>query len=241
MKVTIGLILSHGFPVPAPFVVGYSDLLRVILTGEGNLLNPPEAQITAARVLITHAFPIDAARNEIVRLFLDSDDGDALLFLDTDMRHPAHLAHRLLRRNVDIVTARYQMRRPPFFTVAMRKVGDGPNDYQAVDKVAPEVKGLLPIDAAGAGALLIRRPVLARMRAAIGDDWFRYQVGLDGLRSVSEDMWFYEQAKALGYQPYLDADVDCSHIGQFEIDAQWAPSAALLERANAAIARAVNA
>lgn len=239
MKVTIGLILSHGFPVPAPFVVGYSDLLRVLLTGEGNAILRPEQQITSARVLISHAFPIDVARNEIVRMFLSNDDGDALLFLDTDMRHPSTLAHQLVRRNKDIVTGRYQMRRPPFLTVAMRKIGDGPHAYQAIDKLEPVVAGMLPIDAAGAGALLIKRHVLQGMRDRIGDDWFRYQVGVDGLRSMSEDMWFFEQAKAAGFEAFLDAEADCAHVGQFEIDAAWAPSVELMRRAQDAINRAV--
>lgn len=235
MKVTIGLLLTNGFPVPAPFVVGYSDLLRVILTGVGNLGQPREAMITACRVIITHAFPIDAARNEICRKFLDEDDGDALLFLDADMKHPSNTAHALAARNVDIVTGRYQTRRPPFLTVAMRKVGDGALEYQAIDKLEQPVAGLLPIDAAGAGALMIRRPVLEAMRQALGDNWFQYQVGEDGLRSRSEDMWFFEQAKALGFKAYLDADVTCSHIGQFEIDATWAPSAGLIEKAKALV------
>lgn len=238
----MGLLMSHGFPVPAPFVIGLSDLLRVVFTGEGNRILPETMEgVTACRMIHTHAFPIDSARNEIVRLFLDQDDGDALLFLDTDMKHPPYLVHQLVKRNVDIVTARYQMRRPPFFTVAMRKTGPGPHEYAAVDKVVPAVEGLLPIDAAGAGALLIKRDVLVQMRRAIGDDWFRYQVGPDGLRSRSEDMWFFEQAKALGYQAYLDADTDCSHIGQFEIDAQWAPSKDMLKRAQTLIERAVSA
>jgi hypothetical protein len=239
VKVTVGLILSHGFPVPAAFVVGYSDFMRVLLTGEGNLYSKPEHAITEARVLISHDFPVDVARNTIVRMFLDADDGDALLFLDTDMKHPASIAHSLVRRDKDIVTGRYQMRRPPFLTVAMRKTGDGPRDYQSIDKCVPDVSGLLTIDAAGAGALLIKRPVLEAIRARIGDDWFRYQVGADGFRSISEDMWFFEQAKAAGFQAYLDADTMCSHIGQFEIDAGWAPSPELMERAKNLIARQV--
>lgn len=221
MKVCIGLILSHGFPVPAPFVVGYSHLLQTVLTGIGNVGRRRDQAITEARVIISHAFPIDTARNEIVRLFLDQDTADALLFLDTDMKHPPDLAHRLASHGLDLVTGRYQMRRPPFFTVAMLKTGDGPNDYQAVDKMRDHVRGLMPIDAAGAGALFIRRPVLEAIRQRIGDDWFRYQQGPDGLRTVSEDMWFFEQAKEAGYQAYLDADAPCKHIGQFEIDAHW--------------------
>jgi hypothetical protein len=51
-----------------------------------------------------------------------------------------------------------------------------------------------------------------------GDEWFRYQDGPDGKRSRSEDMWFYEQALACGFQPYLDADTVCTHFASFEVD-----------------------
>jgi hypothetical protein len=109
------------------------------------------------------------------------------------------------------------MRKPPFHTVAMRKVGAGPHDYQSI----PEQSGLQPVDAAGAGCLLIRRDVLETMRTRIGDDWFAYQVGPNGLRTVAEDMWFFEQAKAAGFQAYCDLDTVCTHVAQFEIDPGW--------------------
>lgn len=221
MKVTFGLVLSHGFPVPAPFVVSYSGIMQATLTGAGNAALPADRRIDRARVLFGQDFPVDWARNRLCQLFLDHDDGDYLLFLDTDMTHPPDIAHRLVRHGLDVVTGRYVMRKPPFFTVAMRKVGDAADAYQAIEKLLPpeDVRGLLPIDAGGAGALLVSRPALRAIRAALGrDDWFRYQDGPDGLRSRSEDMWFYEQARAAGYQPHLDADLRCGHIAQFEVD-----------------------
>jgi hypothetical protein len=228
VKVTIGLIMSHGFPVPAPFLQSMMLLQRGLLTGE---FNRPGCVIDSLRLLFSHAFPTDVARNEVVRLFLDKDtDSDHLLFLDADMTHPPDIAHRLLRHRsdgesvpVDIVTARYTVRKSPFFTVAMRKTGPGPREYQAIEKLMPlaEVRGLLPIDAAGAGALMLSRRLLTDIRARCGDEWFKYQVAEDGLRSVSEDMWCYEQAKACGYQPYLDADVQCGHIAVFEVNPKW--------------------
>lgn len=221
MKVTLGVLLSHGFPVPAPFVISYSHLIQMLMTGEGNALLPRELAITTARVLFGQDFPIDHARNRLVRLFLDEDDGDYLLFLDADMSHRPDLPQRLVKHRVDVVSARYVLRKQPFWTVAMRKVGPERGQYQAIEKLEPVVSGLMPIDAAGAGCLLISRRVLQAIRARIGDDWFRYQDGPDGLRSVSEDMWFYEQAKAAGFQAFLDADTVSGHVAQFEVDPEW--------------------
>lgn len=218
MKIALGLIAANGFPVPAPFVIGYSHLLQALIGGVYNDKLPADRKITKMRALWSQDFPIDWARNRCCQLFLDEDDADYLLFLDTDMVHPPDLAHRLVWRDKDIVSAHYVTRRPPFFTVAMEKVGDGPTDYQAVDKLHDTVAGLMPVDAAGAGALLISRPVLQAIRAKCGDDWFRYQDGPDGKRSRSEDMWFFERAKDCGYQAWLDADVKCQHIAQIAVD-----------------------
>jgi len=221
MKVTLGFVFSHGFPVPAAFCESSLMMLQVAMSGKGNEILPEHLAIDNMGKVFSHAFPIDTARNEIVRLFLDHDNADYLLFLDADMTHPPDLPHRLVRHQKDIVTARYVMRRPPFFTVAMRKVGDGPNDYQAIEKVERKIAGLMPIDAGGAGALLLSRRLLQDIREKVGDDWFRYQNGPSGLRTVSEDMWCYEQARACGYQPWLDADTDCKHIAQFEVDSSF--------------------
>lgn len=216
MKLKIGLLLSNGFPVPAPFVLGLAEVLTQILTGAGNALLPKPRAITEAGIISSQGFPVDTARNEVCRLFLDSN-ADYLLFLDADMRHPGDLAHRLLAHELPIVTGRYQMRKPPFHTVAMRKTGDGPHDYKSVE----EQHGLVPIDAAGAGCLLIERSVLEDMRQIFGDNWFQYQAGPNGLRTVSEDMWFFERARELGIPAYVDLDVVSTHVAQFEVDPGW--------------------
>jgi len=222
LKVSIGLILANAFPVPAPFVTSYTALLQQLLTGEGNRILPPDRQITDARIITSHAFPIDTARNETVQLFLDEDDGDYLLFLDTDMTHPPDLPHRLVKHRLDLVTGRYNGRREPFHTIAMRKTGPGPNDYQSIDKLVDPLRGVVPIDAAGAGCLLIARRVLEDVRRHVGaDEWFRYQDSPRGIRTVSEDMFFFEQARAIGHYAFLDCDAICGHVGNFVVNADW--------------------
>lgn len=218
MKVTLGEILSHGFPVPAPYHTAWTELIWALLSGAHNT---PDLKIDRVGWIHTGSFPIDAARNEICRQFLDKDDGDYLLFVDADMVMPSDLAHRLAKHDLPIVTARYDMRRKPYHTVAMRKTGPGPRDYDAISKLERQQSGLIPIDAAGAGALLIRRDALVAIRQVVGDNWFQYQIGEKGLRDISEDMWFFEQARACGIQPYLDADVYSGHIAQVVIDPEF--------------------
>lgn len=218
MKVTLGLLLANGFPVPAPFVLGLADLLKCLLSGVGNVTLPADLRITSVGLINSQGFPIDTARNDVCRQFLDKDNGEYLLFLDADMRHPSDLVHRLVGHRLDVVSGRYQMRKPPFHTCAMRKAGDGPHDFKAI----PEQHGLVEIDRGGAGCLLIHRDVLVAIRQHVGDDWFKYQVGPTGLRTVSEDFWFYEQAQVAGFQPYCDLDVVSTHVAQFEVDPSWA-------------------
>lgn len=218
MKVAIGLIFAHGFPIPPAFLKGVFDWYGALLSGSGNRLLPPERAITDARLIYSEDFPVDAARNDICRVFLQAGEAfDYLIFLDADMRHPADTVHRLVSHNLPLVTGRYQMRKPPFHTCAMRKVGEGPHDFQAVE----EQSGLVAIDSAGAGVLCIRRDVLIAMQDRIGDNWFQYQIGPNGLRSISEDMWFFLQAKAAGFPAVCDLDLQCSHVAQFEVGAQW--------------------
>lgn len=209
MRVAIGLIMANGFPIPAPFVLSWTRMMQGVLTGS---FNSARANVQELNVIYGQDFPIDFARNRVCQLFLDEDPRSShLLFLDVDMTHPPDTLHRLLARGEDVVTGRYTMRKPPFFSVAMRKTGDGPTDYQAVEKLDGAVEGLVPIDAGGAGCLLISRRCLQAIRERFGDDWFRYQDGPDGLRSRSEDMWFYERARDCGFQPWLDADLWCGH------------------------------
>ena len=219
MKVAIGLILTHGFPVPTAFIKGIFDWYGTTISGAGNALLPPERQITGAQLIYSEDFPIDAARNDICRTFLDKTDAEFeyLIFLDADMRHPADVIHRLVQTGLPIVSGRYQMRKAPFKTVAMRKTGDGPRDYDSIT----EESGIVPIDAAGAGVLAIRRDVLEAMRREFGEEWFFYQVGPNGLRSVSEDMGFFERAKACHFQAVCDLDIVCTHVTAFEVEPSW--------------------
>lgn len=214
MKIAIGLLLANGFPVPVPFFLSYVELYNHLVSGGVNAALPDHLQVTSAPLIHSQGFPVDAARNDVIREMLKSD-ADYLLFLDADMRHPKDLVERLLRHDVAIVTARYHMRRPPFLAVAMRHIGPNPFDCQALRRG----QGLMPIDFGGAGALLIRRDVLA----AIGDNWFRYsrQTRPPFEFTVSEDMHFYAAARAKGFQPYVDWDLECGHFATMEITGAW--------------------
>lgn len=214
LTVAIGLLLSNGYPVPVPFFLSYFALYQRLASGAGNVNLPAHLRVLRAPLIHSQGFPVDAARNDVVREVLKAK-ADYLLFLDADMRHPADLLERLLKHDTAVVTARYHMRRPPFMAVAMRHVGPNPFDCEALRRG----QGLMPIDFGGAGALLIRRDVLE----AIGDNWFRYSRATRPPyeMTISEDMHFYQAVRDHGFQPYVDWDVECGHFATMEIDGSW--------------------
>lgn len=220
MKIAIGLILSHGFPAPTAFWDSYETVMEFVRNGSANALLPPEKAITNVRRIKSTAFPVDIARNEVVQHFLDGDE-DYLFFMDADMTFPKDIVPRLLAHDVPVVTARYHMRREPYHAVAYVKhrVHDGPHAYSPVHYG----RGLFEIERGGGGALLIRRDVLEAIQIRIGHNWFRYQRGpvFPHDYTVSEDFWFYQQAREAGFRAYCDWDCECEHLQQMGINGTW--------------------
>jgi hypothetical protein len=229
VKLAIGLLLSNGFPIPTPFFLSYLQLYQRLIAGADNASLPAHLQVDRAQLIHSQGFPVDAARNDIVRMMLKSD-AEYLLFLDADMTFPADMPARLLRHDVALVTARYHMRRPPHHVVAMTYVGPNTFDCEAIRRGS----GLMPIDFAGAGALLIRRDVLEAIKKREGENWFRYsrQTREPHEFTISEDMHFFRKAREAKVQPYLDYDTVCGHLATFEVDATW--NAAYVDQIEAA-------
>ena len=220
MKLAIGLVLSHGFPAPSAFWDSYETMLHQVYTGAINQDLPAHLQIEHACRFKSEGFPVDMARNEIVAKFLAHGD-DALWFIDADHVFPPDGLVRLLRHDVAFVSGRYHMRRPPFHVAAYVKhrTLDGPHRYAPIHWG----QGLIEVERGGAGCLLVRREVFVAIKSRIGHNWFRYQRGPDPPHdfTVSEDFWFWQQAREAGYQTWLDWDCEVKHLQQFPIDRTW--------------------
>ena len=221
MKIALGVLLSHGFPVPAEFMDSYEAVMVQVQSGAANAGVSEGEAITAIRRIKSTAFPPDVARNGIVRSFLDDGDDDYLLFLDADMTFPADVVRKLVRHAAPVVTGRYHMRKLPYHAVAYVK-----HRTQAGEHCYAPVhfgRGLVEIERGGAGCLLIRRDVAEAIRGRIGDNWFRYQRGPEPPHdfTVSEDFWFYRQAREAGFRCYLDWDCECEHLQLMGINRSW--------------------
>jgi hypothetical protein len=239
--------LGHPF-MPRP--EGFFAMWQRLQTGEANrhMAQP----ITGLNLIYSRLFPTDVARNEVCTNLL-ATDADWLLFLDTDMVHPADLPERLLSAHRKVITGRYHLKAPPFSTVAYVKhpTQDGPGRYSTIHFG----QGIFEIERGGGGALLIHREVLEAIRdrqlrdwqdvlasaslAAVPDwlrhgylprrpttQWFRYQFDCPDTNkridmNVSEDFWFYQQAREAGFSCWIDWDAECQHIGPMAVDSSF--------------------
>jgi hypothetical protein len=220
VKLAIGLLLSHGFPAPSEFWSSFHRMQENLRGGAANSRLPKHLKVESMAVLTSTAFPVDFSRNQIVRDVL-AKDFDYLFFADCDEVFSDDCVERLLQHDKDVVTARYHMRKEPYHAVAYVKhrVLDGPHCYAPVHYG----NGLIEIERGGAGALLIKRKVLADIRDRAGENWFRYQRSPDPPHdfSVSEDFWFYQQCREAGYQTWMDWDVEVGHLQTFAINRSW--------------------
>lgn len=248
MKLAIGLLVSHGFPVPEQFEYSYRQLYGHCISGQCNDTLPPGLKVENVVEMRQTSFPVDFARNELVRGFLKTDC-DALLFLDCDQTFPIDLVERLIRADKAVITGRYHMRKPPFdATVYVKhRSRTGRHAFSTVHFG----RGVFEIERGGAGCLLIRREVLEaierrqldrwadflasdafwacpdwvrdQLPVAPVTQWFKYQFSLNPPYDygVSEDFWFYKQARECGYTCWCDWDAECGHVQSFVLDRSW--------------------
>jgi len=211
VKIALGTITANDFPAPNLFWEAFIMLKQRLDSGEANQHLPAHLQIDSTTWFKSHQFPTDCGRNEICAGALKGGY-DYLLFLDCDMVHPSDLVERLLVMEQPIATGVYHIKRPPFAACVFMEdqVDPRPHIYRTVHFG----RGVFEVHACGAGALLIHRSVLQAIFDRHGYNWFRYQRGPDAPHdfSVSEDMWFCEQARAEGFSIWCDWELRCGHI-----------------------------
>lgn len=145
-----------------------------------------------------------------------------MLLMDVDQIFPPHTAVRLLetaeKHNAKIVSVLYHLGRAPFGPVAgwVKEVGnetkfvnrDG-NDWK--ETYAPLGEGVVEVDWAGTGGLLIHKDVLKDVEwPPFIDTW---EPGR-GIRSTGHDVNFCLRAKEKGHRVLVDTTVKSGH-GKF--------------------------
>lgn len=212
----------------ACFGLSYRDMLLADALGANRIIRPGGKELRS----VTGSGGIPQSRNKVAAEFLDTTDGEYLLFIDTDMGFGADLADRLVRTasegDLPIVGALC------FAGLRKRVEGDNPTHaerfliqptlYQWVE--LEDEKGFSPVadyprdsvvevGATGAAALLIRHDALAAIRARYGPAWFDPITHPDaykgGPRTFSEDMSFCIRAASVGLSVHVDTSVKTTH------------------------------
>jgi len=163
----------------------------------------------ALDVRFVTGYSCEMARNEAARMFLESDAG-YLWFVDADMAIPGDTLERLLGMDASMASG-----------VCFRKM-PGDDKLSAVCRVDEEgetvfyreseiPEGVFEADGVGAACLLIRRDVVeACVEAAPGGRPFVYCHE----PVISEDLWFCNIAKSLGFRIMIDGGARVGHIGK---------------------------
>ena len=146
-------------------------------------------------------------RNHLAQMALDG--GYTHLFLvDADMSFPGDTLDRLLARNKDLIGAAYNYRQFPRATVVKMRRADG-TIYSPSFPLPAEPFTCLSI---GSGCKLVTTSALAHMPRP----WFGLDFDKDGMLSVSDDVWFCQQAARVGIETFCDPTIRAGHIGSFE-------------------------
>ncbi len=145
------------------------------------------------------------ARNEMARAAL----GEWLLFLDTDHAVPPDLLFRLLNAmrkfDADVVTALY-LHKTGLKNPTLWKFDDDGSHHALGDWPRGEV---LEVDCAGAGALLVKTAVFARVRDELGEEPFSTQ---EFRQVIGEDFAFFRRLRRLGIKTICPTRVECPHL-----------------------------
>lgn len=147
---------------------------------------------------------IPDARNALVDRLLASD-ADWLVMIDDDHELPADFLLRQMARTQPIVASVYLSRNPPYLpTLYGPPLADG-SFRQALIGDFPTA-GIVPVYAAGASGMFVRRAVYERMPRP----WYV-------LDRVGEDLRFCQRAHALDIPVHVDLESRLGHLAPFAI------------------------
>lgn len=174
-------------------------------------------------VSVLSGMPYDHARNQACQQALGGGF-QYLFFLDSDVIPPADAVHRLLARNLPIVSGMYCRRSPPHAIPVMLRGGQWVTRLPDLNN--PNESPLVEVDLVGAGCMLVHRSVLEKFLTKPGrpgKPWFDWRVDMQGImpagECLSEDFTFNLRARTeFGYKIVVDTSVRCRHVGLAQAD-----------------------
>lgn len=148
---------------------------------------------------------IPRARNDMVK----SMRGDWIFMLDADLEFEPDVLERMLyimdKYQAPVLTGLYVHKKKPGFPVAYFH-NDRKKKYEIIAKWEgnPEI---FQVDAAGAGALLVKKFVFNYIWEKLNEDPF------DVIKKLGEDFSFFDRLRRCGVGVYCTPQVKFTHLG----------------------------
>lgn len=155
-----------------------------------------------------YGYSVDQVRNLIASWVVKSYD--YLFAVDYDISFEPLTLVRLLQHDLDVVSGLYIQRKPGEHILEIYRTAENGDQYNV--PVCFLRNELEPIDACGFGCVLVKREVLE----AVGYPQFFYTHALEHKDAISEDVYFCNKARALGFKIYANTLVRCKHHGSYE-------------------------
>lgn len=183
--------------------------------------------------------PLDFNRNDAIERAIFDFKADYIAMFDADQTFPRDTLIRLLETNSDknpVTTGVYYRKTFPHYTVvgnyvpmsdkiemkktALKSMGfmNGEEQclfYTPVDP--PDRTTPFEVDVSGAGCLLIKTSVFARISQPYFKYFNGYQTGDHSIGRISEEMWFFACLKKEGIRVMCDPRVQCGHLMTKEV------------------------
>lgn len=169
-------------------------------------------QIVIRPIYLPHQAVIQYARNELLRLFLESEF-DELIFIDSDQAWNPDDLIKLINSDKDFIGA--PIARKSEHEMYNIKCVENPLDIKE--------DGLMVVDAVGTGMLKLSRSCIQQVWD-ISQEYtmdfqknplrMAFEIGInDKGQTVSEDNMFCEKWQSLGGKVYIDTSINPLHIG----------------------------
>lgn len=190
-------------------------LIKMLLVNQNTNL-----KFTIEDPKITQGYPISSNRNMIKKRFMGTDCSFLMMF-DCD-NAPFGDPAELVLADKDIVGCPCRTRngKGELVWTAYEKIGNG---YVNIDLDKLEnPPDFMPVDAVGAGFILIKRCVLASMKVPFVDSFDEH-----GEWKLGEDISFCEKAIEAGFKVYTTPKMKCEH---FKCDGLYGLEKSILEK-----------
>jgi GT2 family glycosyltransferase len=134
--------------------------------------------------------------------------GDWIWYSDTDHRFDPDTVHRMVsllyQADVDVITGVYRLKEHPYLPV-LYHFDEASGKYSYINDMDWDAP-LVEIASAGAGCLLVRRRVFARIESELHEKPF------DEIHPYSEDFSFYARCRRLGIKVFCAPQVCSNHL-----------------------------